>query len=487
MVAAQLTVYNYVPPAAAAAAAAAANESNKLWGGRFTGQVDPTMEAFNSSIAYDKVMWKEDIQVSVSYSSALARAEVITWDECQQIHLGLATVQEEWKSGTFNIQSSDEDIHTANERRLTELIGDVGRKVHTGRSRNDQVASDIRLWLMSHIKELTNHLKYLIQVLVSRAEQECDILMPGYTHLQRAQPIRWSHWLLSATKTISMKKFISNIVCSNMWPLAQGALAGNPFGVLKVDREILAKELGFSKVSNNSLQAVSDRDFVMEYLFWSSMTCLHLSRLAEDLIIFSSREFGFVQLADAYSTGSSLMPQKKNPDSLELIRGKAGRINGHLFGFMMVVKGLPSTYNKDLQEDKEPLFDTADTMTKLVTVATGTVASLKVHKKACESGLSEMMLSTDIAYYLVKKGMSFRTAHGKAGEVVKLAEDLSCNLSQIPLDKLQDVSQLFKDDVSSLWEYENSVEQYKATGGTAKGSVLQQISKAKEFIKNFDI
>ncbi|KAG7156455.1 Argininosuccinate lyase-like, partial [Homarus americanus] len=302
----------------------------KLWGGRFDGSTDPVMEQFNASMSYDKAMWKQDIQGSIAYAKALHKANLLTEEESTNIIAGLEVVKSEWASETFLIQPGDEDIHTANERRLKEIVGDVGGKVHTGRSRNDQVAVDMRLWLREHISLLVPHLIKLLQVFIERAKKEKTILMPGYTHLQRAQPIRWSHWLLS-------------------------------------------------------------------------LLSIHLSRLAEDLILFSTSEFGFVKLSDAYATGSSLMPQKKNPDSLELIRGKAGTMAGNLCGFLMVLKGLPSTYNKDLQEDKVKMFETASTMLGILQVAAGTVATLTVNENACREALSEEMLATDVAYYLVKK------------------------------------------------------------------------------------
>ncbi|XP_042204008.1 argininosuccinate lyase-like [Homarus americanus] len=478
-----------VPNAAASSAAApnpADSEGMKLWGGRFDGSTDPVMEQFNASMSYDKAMWKQDIQGSIAYAKALHKANLLTEEESTNIIAGLEVVKSEWASETFLIQPGDEDIHTANERRLKEIVGDVGGKVHTGRSRNDQVAVDMRLWLREHISLLVPHLIKLLQVFIERAKKEKTILMPGYTHLQRAQPIRWSHWLLSHVWPIVMdlKRLQSLYLRVNICPLGSGALAGNPF---RIYREGLAKELGFQEVTRNSLHAVGDRDFVVEYMFWASLLSIHLSRLAEDLILFSTSEFGFVKLSDAYATGSSLMPQKKNPDSLELIRGKAGTMAGNLCGFLMVLKGLPSTYNKDLQEDKVKMFETASTMLGILQVAAGTVATLTVNENACREALSEEMLATDVAYYLVKKGMAFRNAHGKAGEVVKLSEELGCPLSELTLDQLTKISPLFAEDISSVWNYEHSVEQYEATGGTALSSVNTQITEAEDFINTFTL
>ena len=303
----------------------------QLWGGRFSGKVDPLMEAFNASISFDKRMAQVDCTGSKAYAKALALQNLISQAEMEDLLKGLDLVAKEWAEGTFTLQSSDEDIHTANERRLGELVGGVAGKLHTGRSRNDQVATDMRMYLRGACLDLSLWLKELIIATVMRAEKEIDVLMPGYTHLQRAQPIRWSHFLLSHAWTWlgDLERLEQLTKRFNKCPLGSGALAGNPF---EIDREFLAKELGFDGIVPNSLQGVSDRDFCAEFLFWSSLTMVHLSRMSEDFINYCSSEFGFVSLADAYSTGSSLMPQKKNPDSLELIRGKTGRVFGDVRG-----------------------------------------------------------------------------------------------------------------------------------------------------------
>ncbi|KAJ2363174.1 argininosuccinate lyase, partial [Coemansia sp. RSA 2611] len=350
--------------------------AKKLWGGRFSGETDPLMEAFNESIHFDRRMYAADIRGSQAYAKALCRQGILTADEQQALDSGLSAVLAEWQAGKFEIRSGDEDIHTANERRLGEIVGAVAGKLHTGRSRNDQVATDMRLWLRDEVEALLGFMRELVGALVERAQRDVDVLMPGYTHLQRAQPIRWSHFLLSYAFWFQqdaqrLEQFLPRL---NQLPLGSGALAGNPF---QVDREWLAQELGFSSVAPNSLYGTSDRDFVAEFLFHGSLTMIHISRLAEDLIIYSTAEFGFVQLADAYSTGSSLMPQKKNPDSLELLRGKSGRVFGDMTGFMMTYKGLPSTYNKDMQEDKEPMFDAVDTLTGSLQITTAVIATLK--------------------------------------------------------------------------------------------------------------
>ncbi|XP_070572641.1 argininosuccinate lyase-like isoform X2 [Ptychodera flava] len=457
-------------------------EAGKLWGGRFTGATDPVMEKFNASIEFDKRMWKADIQGSQAYVKALEKVGLVTKDERQAIEEGLDKVAEEWNDGSFSIQAGDEDIHTANERRLKELIGSAAGKLHTGRSRNDQVVTDMRLWMRDNLSVLGNYLKQLIQVIISRAKKEIDVLMPGYTHLQRAQPIRWSQWLLSygtaLQRDMQRLREIMTRIC--VCPLGCGALAGNPFNV---DRESIAKELGFPGISANSLDGTSGRDFVAEFLFWSSMTMITLSKWAEDLIIYSTKEFAFVQLSDAYSTGSSLMPQKKNPDSLELIRGKSGRVFGKCAGFLMTMKGLPSTYNKDLQEDKEAMFDAYDTLEGVLQVAVGVMSTLQVNKKAAHDALSPDMLATDLAYYLVRKGVPFREAHGLSGNAVHLAETKKCSMKDLTLEDLKKVSAAFDNDVASVWNYENSVEQYTSSGGTSRQSVLKQIEQLNKWLE----
>ena len=459
-----------------------AGEGGRLWGGRFTGNTDPIMEAFNASITFDKRMWAADIEGSIAYVKGLEKVQIVTKEEMNTIIKGLEKVKEEWSSGEFKLQPADEDIHTANERRLKEIVGSVAGKLHTGRSRNDQAATDTRLWLRGKVSELKNHLKVLIKVFVERAQQEKDVLMPGYTHMQRAQPIRWSHWLLSYAWSLQrdferLKDLTKRL---NTLPLGSGALAGNPFNV---DREFLASELGFENVSNNSLDATSDRDYAAEFMFWASLLMTHLSRWAEDLIIYSTSEFGYVLLSDAYSTGSSLMPQKKNPDSVELIRGKSGRVIGDFTGFLVTLKGLPSTYNKDLQEDKEALFDVCDTLDGVLQVASGTLSTLKINKEKMMSNLAPSMLSTDLAYYLVRKGVPFREAHSLSGCAVRLAEDKNCPLSELTFADLSSVSTKFDKDVSSVWDYQQSVEQYQSTGGTSLNSVERQIKLLLEWLK----
>ncbi|XP_071093772.1 argininosuccinate lyase-like [Haliotis cracherodii] len=460
-----------------------AGEGSKLWGGRFTGATDPIMEKFNASISYDKRMWKADIEGSQAYVKALEKVGIVTAAERDSILGGLEKVKEEWQKDEFELKPGDEDIHTANERRLKELIGAAGGKLHTGRSRNDQVATDMRLWMRDAQLQLRTYLTDFISVILNRAKSEIDILLPGYTHLQRAQPIRWSHWLLSYGWMLQrdLKRLDQLRERTAVLPLGSGALAGNPFDV---DRDFLAKELGLGDVTGNSLDAVSDRDFVVEFLFWASLLSTHLSRWAEDLILYSTKEFSFVTLSDAYSTGSSLMPQKKNSDSLELIRGKSGRLFGNCSGFMMSLKGIPSTYNKDLQEDKEAMFDTYDTLAGILQVATGVLSTLKIYPDSMSAALSSDMLATDVAYYLVRKGVPFREAHSLAGGCVALAERKGCVMEKLLLEDLKTVSPLFESDVANVWNYENSVDQYTAYGGTAKSSVEKQISNLETWLRS---
>jgi len=456
----------------------------KLWGGRFSQGMDKLMEKFNNSIWIDQKMWKVDLKGSMAYAKSLNKAQLLTDMELNTMLCGLDKVYHEWSDGKFEIKASDEDIHTANERRLSEIIGsEVGGKIHTGRSRNDQSTTDVRLWLKDEIKDVMLCLIGLLKALMDRAENEIDILMPGYTHLQRAQPIRWSHWLMSYASDFSndLIKLTEDVTRSaDIMTLGSGALAGNPFAI---NREELASELGFGAVSNNSLSATSSRDYIAEMLFWCSQIGTHLSRFSEDLIIYSTKEFSFVKLSDAYSTGSSIMPQKKNPDSLELIRGKSGTLLGKLTGFLTTLKGLPSTYNKDLQEDKEILFSACETVKDMIQIATGVIETLTVNSDRMYEALSLDMLATDLAYYLVRKGMAFRAAHEISGKVVQISETKNCKLDEISLEELKEISGLFDKDVFDVWNFANSVEQYQATGGTSKASISKQIENVKNIIK----
>lgn len=428
------------------------NEPKKLWGGRFTGKTDPIMEKFNNSIGYDKSMWLEDITGSQKYAKALVNCKILTIDEFLQIESGLEEVKKEWQSGRFVLVSSDEDIHTANERRLTELIGQVGGKLHTGRSRNDQVATDVRLWLRNQIASIKYQIISLIVVSCDRADLYIDVLQAGYTHLQPAQVIRFSHWLMSyiipVLRDLERLEQLSHRV--NVSPLGSGALAGHPFGI---DRVALAQDLGFEDVSLNSLDATSDRDFVAELMNWATLLMVHLSQFAEDVIILNMQQC--LKMSDAYCTGSSLMPQKKNPDALELLRGKTGRVLGNATGFLCTLKGLPRAYNKDLQEDKEPLFDTVSTVSDCLSIALGVLSTMEPVEDKLRSKLVPEMLATDIAEYLVRKGVPFRETHHIAGAAVKLAEDRGVPLNALSLTDLQGLHPLFADDVARIWSYEH--------------------------------
>ncbi|KAF2745863.1 argininosuccinate lyase [Sporormia fimetaria CBS 119925] len=453
---------------------------NMLWGGRFTQGLDPIMEQYNASLPYDRIFYAQDIAGSIAFARANHKNGILTADEFAAIEKGLAQVKEEWANGTFEVKANDEDIHTANERRLSEIIGkDIGGKLHTGRSRNEQVATDMRMWLREELKKLEGYLQDLIKVAVARADKEIHVLMPGYTHLQKAQPVRWSHWLLSHATAFSAELERLREVAKrvNRSPLGCGALAGNPFNI---DREAMAKELGFEGLLYNSLNAVGDRDFVFETLQWGSSFMLKISRWAEDLIIYSSLEFGFVRLADAYSTGSSLMPQKKNADSLELIRGKSGRAFGHMAGLYCTIKGLPTTYNKDLQESVEPLLDHVKTVGDSMLIATGVLSTLTINAEKMRAALAPEMLATEFADYLVRKGVPFREGHHISGRVVALAEDKGVPMDQLSLEQLKAVDSRLGDDVLECLDYERAVELKSATGGTSKSAVREQIEILKK-------
>jgi argininosuccinate lyase len=448
-----------------------------LWSGRFSEPTDDDLRALNDSLPFDKRMFDQDIYGSVAWAMALSNAGVITGQEAETLIDGLEQVREEFENGTFEVKPGDEDVHTAVERRLTELVGAVGGKLHTGRSRNDQVATDFRLWVKDARVEVRLGLDALQAALIEQAETHVETVMPGYTHLQPAQPITAGHWLMSFFWMLERDiQRLQNIQLEAS-PLGAGALAGVAFDV---DRESLANSLlKFSEAAPNSLDAVSDRDFAAEFLFALSMIGIHLSRLSEDLIIYSNPLFGFVALDDRYSTGSSLMPQKRNPDPMELARGKAGRLIGHLTGLLTTLKGLPSTYNKDLQEDKEPVFDAHDTMMKLLPVITAVIRTLKLNPERMRAALDEDMLATDLADYLVLKGMPFREAHHVSGRAVRLAADQGVKLSMLTLDQLRELSPLFEQDVTKVFNFEASVARRRMVGGTAPAAVREQIKAAK--------
>jgi len=450
-----------------------------LWGGRFEGATDEQMRAFNDSIHFDIRLWAADITGSEAYARALTRAGILTPAERDALLDGLRQIRAEFEAGQFTVQPADEDIHSAVERRLGELVGEVAGKLHTGRSRNDQVATDTRLWLRGELVGLETGLRRCLQAIIARAEENLDVLMAGFTHLQQAQPVRFSHWLLSygwkLARDLDRLRRVAEAV--NVLPLGSGALSGNPLGI---DRAALAAELGFAALSPNSMDAVADRDYILDFLHWAALTQLHLSALAEDLILYSTAEFGYVEIADAYSTGSSLMPQKKNPDSLELIRGKTGRVVGRLTGLLTTLKGLPATYNKDLQEDKEALFDAVDTLALTLPIMASVIQTLTVNRERMYNAMSSHLLATELADYLVAKGMPFRQAHDAVGKVVRLAMEAGQPLWSLPLAAYRSVSPLFERDVHEWLDFERAVERRSGPGGTARASVLAQIEALKE-------
>lgn len=455
--------------------------SPTLWGGRFEQAASPLLRQFNDSLPFDQRLWLEDILGSQAYAAALADAGLLTAAERDTLHTGLAQVADEWRSGQFVLAAGDEDIHTAVERRLGEIVGPVAGKLHTGRSRNDQVATDQRWWVRNRIDELDAALGGLLQTALDRAAADIEVLMPGYTHLQPAQPIRWSHWLLShAWAWQRDRERLAELRARvNRCPLGAGALAGTPF---TVDRTALAAILGFAAPIPNSMDAVRDRDYIVEFLAWAALLGSHLSQLAEDLILWNSKEFGFVQVADQWSTGSSLMPQKRNPDSLELLRGKAGRLTGNLTSALVMLKGLPAAYNKDLQEDKEPLFDSVDTLLLALPVAAGVLGTLTIHPQRMRDALVDEMLATDLADYLVRRGVPFRQSHELAGVAVKRSETLGVPLRSLPLEEYAAISPQFGADVAAVFDFERSVEQRAAIGGTARAAVEAQIAALQALV-----
>lgn len=449
-------------------------------GGRFKGGTDPIMEKFNESIHFDKRMWAEDLRGSIAYCKSIEKVGILTPEESAAIISGLQQVHEEWSTDSFQLKPGDEDIHTANERRLTELIGPLGGKLHTGRSRNDQVATDTRLWTVAAERDILKDLATLLEASSDFARGHIDVLMAGYTHLQPAQPIRFSHWLMSHMAALmrDAERLKELIPRANRCPLGSGALAGNAFGV---DREFLAAELGFEGVTANSLDSVCDRDFVMEFLMWHSLMLTHLSQLAEDLII--NNMLKCVAMDDAYATGSSLMPQKKNPDALELLRGKAGVALGRSVGLMATLKGLPRAYNKDLQEDKLLLFDSVDTVKDCLAIATGVIVTMKPNPKMMMKALCPEMLATDLADYLVRRGVPFRETHHISGACVRLAEEQDVSIDTLTLAQLQNIDSRFEEDVLEVWDYEVSVERKCSIGGTSKARVLEQVDNCIAFAK----
>jgi len=449
-----------------------------MWGGRFSGTIDERMARFNNSYPFDCRMWDEDIRGSLAWARQIHSAGVISAAELAELTTGLEAVRAEFAASSFAALPSDEDIHSAVERRLGELAGAVAGKLHTGRSRNDQVATDVRLWTLGAIERADAALRELQAALLAQAQAAGEALMPGYTHLQRAQPILLAHWLLAHFWPLQRdrERLADCAKRTAVLPLGSSALAGTP---LKIDRAALAADLGIAAVSPNSLDAVSDRDFIAEFLFGAALIGVHLSRLAEDMIIYSTSEFGFVTLDDAYSTGSSLMPQKKNPDSFELLRGKSGRLIGGLVGILTVLKGLPSAYDKDLQEDKEPLFDAADTLELALPVAAGAIATARFNRERMHAALDDAMLATDIADYLVERSVPFREAHKVVGVLVREAEQCGVTLSALPFDTYRSIHPAFGEDTLDVFDYARSAASRRVSGATAPEAVRAQIEQAR--------
>jgi argininosuccinate lyase len=450
----------------------------RLWGGRFTAEPSLEMDQLNRSLPVDRRMWREDVAGSRAWATALGCAGVIGQEEAAALCDGLERVAERlegWSAAEWEA-APDEDIHSLVERLLREHVGEVAGKLHTGRSRNDQVATDSRLWARSAVARLDALLRALQRALLEQAERHTETVMPSYTHLQRAQPVSAAHWLLSHAWPLARdrERLAGALDRVSVLPLGSGAIAGCPF---PVDRVLLQEMLGFREISFNSIDAVGDRDWIAELLFVASMVGVHLSRLAEDLILFASAEFGMVRLSDRFSTGSSLMPQKRNPDALELARGKAGRLVGDLVGTLTLLKGLPTGYNKDLQEDKEALFDAFDTLESLLPAVTGSVATLEVDTARCGAAVDAAMLATDLADFLVKSGVPFRAAHGLVGRLVRAAEELGTPLDRLPREVLTGVSPHFAEaDLASLFDARSALEARASTGGTSPHAVAEQMA-----------
>ena len=453
--------------------------AHKPWGGRFAGATDKSVENFTTSLAYDRRLARQDIAGSMAHSRMLAKQGIITSAEGEQIVAGLSEILAEIEAGKFEFDPALEDIHMAIEARLTSQLGEVGKKVHTARSRNDQVALDVRLYLAGEVEGLIADLRDLRLAGIRLAHQHVAAILPGYTHLQRAQPILFAHHLLAYDEMWRrdqerLQESLSRIKVS---PLGAAALAGTTF---PIDPAAVAAEVGFPQTFRNSLDAVSDRDFIIEFLAHASIIMVHLSRLSEELILWSSAEFGFVVLPDAYATGSSIMPQKKNPDVPELIRGKSGRVAGHLLGLLMTVKGLPLAYNRDLQEDKEPLFDTVDTVRPAIQLMAGLLSNLTVRPERLVAALhGGFLTATDLADYLVTQGVPFRTAHEQVGNTVRYAESQNKELWELSLEEIQQFAPQAGADVFDWLKIDNSVARRRSPGGTAPERVRESLERAE--------
>lgn len=454
----------------------------KLWGGRFTGSAEDWVDEFGASIGFDQELAEQDIEGSIAHAMMLAQSGIISDREADEIIQGLKKLKEKAKNNDLEYSAKLEDIHLNLEHHLTELIGPTGGKLHTARSRNDQVATDMHLYLRAQVEEIIELINEFQKMIIDQAEQNIETIMPGYTHLQRAQPISFAHHLLAYFWMLDRDKqrYSDSLKRINLSPLGAGALAGTTF---PIDRHFTAQKLGFERIYENSLDAVSDRDFILEFLSGSSILMMHLSRLCEEIILWSSQEFQFIELSDAFTTGSSIMPQKKNPDMAELIRGKTGRVYGSLMGLLTVLKGLPLAYNKDMQEDKEGMFDTVKTIKGSLKIFSGMIKTMKVKKETMESSVkNDFSNATELADYLATKGIPFREAHEIVGKLVLECIQKQCYLADLPLEDYKEMNPLFEDDIYEALNPYNAVERRTSAGGTGFSQVKSQIGKAKELI-----
>lgn len=453
-----------------------------MWNGRFEEGSSELLEEFNASIFFDKKLFKEDIKGSIAHAKMLSSVGILTFEEYEAIKKGLHQVLGEIESGEFKFDISQEDIHMAVEGRLTEIIGEAGKKLHTARSRNDQVATDFRLYCQNQNQNLRSLIKNLISTVVSIAKENTATLVPGMTHLQHAQPVSFAFHMLAYAAMFKRdyERFESSFERNNYSPLGSAALAGTPH---PIDRHMTARELGFSAPTINAMDSTSDRDFALEMLFNISVLFTHISRLSEELILWSSYEFKWITMSDKFSTGSSIMPQKKNPDVAELLRGKTGRVYGNLMGLLTVMKGLPLAYNKDMQEDKEGVFDSIETATASLVILTEMLKTMKIEKenmlRACEIG---HLTATDLADYLVKKGVPFRETHHISGRAVALAEKKGVDLSKLTLEELKSIDDRIDEGALEALKHINSMNARRSYGGTSEESVRAQIAYFEEFL-----
>ncbi|MBI5109987.1 MAG: argininosuccinate lyase [Rhodocyclales bacterium] len=455
-------------------------EAQSAWSGRFSEPVSDLVKRYTASVFFDQRMWRQDIRGSLAHARMLARQGIIAASDLTEIERGMTAIAAEIEAGNFNWKLDDEDVHLNIEKRLTELVGDAGKRLHTGRSRNDQVATDIRLWLRDTIDDIDRLLRDLQEALLATAEIHSDTPMPGFTHLQVAQPVTFGHHLLAYVEMLGRDRgrFADCRGRLNRLPLGAAALAGTTF---PIDREFVARELGFDGICENSLDAVSDRDFAIEFCAAASLVMTHVSRLSEELVLWMSPRIGFIDLADRFCTGSSIMPQKKNPDVPELARGKTGRVFGHLMGLLTLMKGQPLAYNKDNQEDKEPLFDTADTLVDTLRIFADMVPGIRVKAEAMAAALRQgYATATDLADYLVKKGLPFRDAHEAVARAVRACERKACDLPDLTLEELKAFSPLIDDDVFGVLTVAGSLAARDHPGGTAPSQVRAAIERARK-------